>query len=238
MEVYPINQRQIMYDELFFRNMAKAYFNKTAWTQLRLMQVQKFVNPMPGDKIIDLGCGMGSISHFCSLSGAEVTGVDQSPLAIEFAEKLFPSSKLRFLERDVADLRGFVDSSFDKAVSADLVEHITQSTFECMLSETSRVLKPGGTFFIYTPNPSHLFEIFKSHDFILKQNPTHIDLKTEQRLVSTIIRSGFLVRKVCFTPSFIPLFDQLERIIMRMPLIGDYFKYRICVSCEKPRIKT
>ncbi len=223
-----------MYDDKFYDDMAAAYLDRTAWTRLRLAQVKRMVDPQPGDRIIDLGCGMGAVAHFCSTFGAEVVGVDLSPAAIQAAKRLFGNAPITFCERDVSNLYGIEDESFDKAVSADLVEHITQSAFEGMVREAFRVLKPGGTFFIYTPNPTHIIERMKARDFILKQNPTHIDLKSIERLTSTLETANFCPRQVYFTPGFIPLFNLVERVMMPLPVLGSLFRYRICISVVKP----
>lgn len=222
-----------MYDDRFYKDMASAYLEQTAWTKLRLAQVERMVDPQPGDKIIDLGCGMGAVAHFCSTFGAEVVGVDLSPPAIQAAKRLFEGTPITFYERDVSDLCGIKDGYFDKAVSADLVEHITQSSFEGMAREVFRVLKLGGTFSIYTPNPTHLIERMKAHNCILKQNPTHIDLKPKERLVSTLKAAGFHVEMAYFTPSFIPVFNLIERVMMPLPVFGSLFRYRICISVVK-----
>ena len=222
-----------MYDDKFYEDMATAYLQHTAWTRLRLAQVKRMVDPQPGDEIIDLGCGMGAVAHFCSTFGAKVVGVDLSSSAIRAAKRLFKDAAITFYERDVCNLHGFEDECFDKAVSADLVEHITQSSFEGMLREAFRVLKPGGTLSIYTPNPTHVIERLKAHDFVLKQNPTHIDLKPKGRLVSTLEAAGFHVKLVYFAPSFIPVFNLIERVMMPWPVIGDFFRYRTCASAIK-----
>lgn len=222
-----------MYDDKFYQDMAAAYLDRTAWTKLRLAQVESMVDPRPGDRIIDLGCGMGAVTHFCSTFGAQVVGVDLSPAALEAARRLFGEAAITFYERDVGDLHGLADESFDKAVSADLVEHITQAAFEDMAREAFRVLKPGGTLSIYTPNPTHLIERMKARN-ILKQNPTHIDLKTIERLRATLEAANFHPRMAYFTPSFFPGFNLIERVMMPLPLVGPLFRYRICISVVKP----
>jgi len=227
-----------MYDNKFYDDMAAAYLEQTAWTRLRLAQVKRMVDPQPGDKIIDLGCGMGAVAHFCSTFGAEVVGVDLSPTAIQAARRIFEDAPITFYERDVSDLYDIKDGYFAKAVSADLVEHITQSSFEDMAQEAFRVLELGGTLSIYTPNPTHVIERMKAHNFILKQNTTHIDLKRKKRLVATLEAAGFHVKMAYFTPSFIPVFSLIERVMMPLPVFGPLFRYRICISAIKSRQAT
>jgi len=102
-----------------------------------------------------------------------------------------------------------------------------------MVREAFRVLKPGGTLSIYTPNPTHMIERMKARN-LLKQNPTHIDLKTKERLLATLEAANFRPRLAYFTPSFFPVFNLIERVMMPFPLVGPLFRYRICISVVKP----
>ena len=58
--------------------------------------------PQAGEKIIDVGCGSGELTHKISLSGADVTGIDASPEMVEQAQKNFP--RLHFAVMDAAQL--------------------------------------------------------------------------------------------------------------------------------------
>ena len=223
-----------LYDEKYYWAMAAEYANWTPWTKLRMAQVIKMVQPRPGDKILDLGCATGSVVHFCSKFGAEVTGVDFSELAIQEAEKLHCGSKnTNFLVRDVANLYGLENSYFDKAVALDLVEHLYDDVFQRMLSEVHRVLKKGGTISIYTPSSSHIFERLKSKNFILKQPPVHVAVRSMQQIVSALKQQGFEIDMSYFTISHFPGFKWFELLMQPIPLWGDLFKYRICVRGVK-----
>jgi SAM-dependent methyltransferase len=52
----------------------------------------------------------------------------------------------------LADLRQlpFADNTFDKAWSLDVLEHLSPDALAGMLAEAARVLKPGGSLFVYT----------------------------------------------------------------------------------------
>ena len=188
--------------------MAAAYLEQTAWTRLRLEAVQALVEPHPGERVLDLGCAAGAISHFLSTLGCETVGVDAEPRAIAKAGELFPD--LRFELADVAALP-FEEASFDKAVAADLVEHLDDATFRAMLGESRRVLKPGGTLSIYTPNPRHPIERMKKRDLILAQNPTHIGLRDLNTLTRMLSESCFSVDRIDWRPSFFRGLRMLER---------------------------
>jgi 2-polyprenyl-3-methyl-5-hydroxy-6-metoxy-1,4-benzoquinol methylase len=214
------------YDDAFMDKMAGAYLEQTRWTKLRLRALQPLVDPQPGDRILDLGCAAGALTHFFSEQGAEVTGIDSEAKAIEKARSLFPG--LRFEQADVARLPQ-VDHSIDKAVAGDLVEHLDEPTLNAMLRELRRVLIAGGTLSIYTPNPKHLIERLKAHDFVLAQNPTHIGLRTADQLVSALERNGFKVDHVGWTPSFFPFLRWIERVAGRF---SETFRYRLCIRAS------
>jgi 2-polyprenyl-3-methyl-5-hydroxy-6-metoxy-1,4-benzoquinol methylase len=214
------------YDDAFMDKMAGAYLEQTRWTRLRLSALLPLVDPRPGDRILDLGCAAGALTHFFSLRGAEVTGIDSEPKAIEKARALFPD--LQFEQADVARLPQ-ANHSFDKAVAGDLVEHLDDPTLNAMLRELRRVLVPGGTLSIYTPNPKHLIERLKAHDFVLAQNPTHIGLRTADQLVAALRRNGFTVDLVGWTPSFFPVLRTLERLLGRF---SQTFRYRLCIRAS------
>ena len=206
--------------------MARAYLERTPWTELRLAAVSDLVEPGPGDRVLDLGCAAGAITHFLASHECEVVGVDAEPLAIETARSNFP--ELRFELADVAELP-FPDASFDKAVAADLVEHLDDATFERMLAEARRVLCPGGTLSLYTPNPEHLIERLKKRELLLAQNPTHIGLRTTPQLEAALERAGFLVERSEWRPSFFRVLRTVERRAGRRT---SFFRYRLCLRAR------
>lgn len=216
------------YGGAFVETMASAYLEQTPWTRLRLAAVRDLVEPRPGERVLDLGCAAGAVSHFLASKGCEVVGVDSEPLALETARAHFPD--LRFEQADVAALP-FPDASFDKAVAADLVEHLDDDTFAGMLAETTRVLVPGGTLGLYTPNPEHLIERLKERELLLAQNPTHIGLRTAPELVAALERAGFAVERNEWRPSFIRVLRTVERLAgPRTSLL----RYRLCLRARRP----
>jgi len=214
------------YDRAFVETMAQAYLRQTPWTQLRLEAVRALVEPHAGERVLDLGCAAGAVSHFLSTFGCETVGVDAEPLAVESARRLFP--RLRFEVADVAALP-FEGASFDKAVAADLVEHLDEATFARMLAEVRRVLRPGGTLSIYTPNPRHPIELLKERDFVLARNPTHVRLRTAGELARGLEAAGFVVERDEWRPSFFPVLRAVERLGGGRV---EALRYRLCLRAR------
>jgi SAM-dependent methyltransferase len=214
------------YDEAFMDTMASQYLERTPWTQLRLAALHDLVEPAVGDRIVDLGCAAGALTHYLSGYGATVVGVDAEERAIAKAQSLFP--ELEFRQADVAELP-FDTGSFDKAVAGDLVEHLDDATFRAMLGELRRVLVPGGTLSIYTPNPLHLIERLKARNLILAQNPTHIGLRTSRELTDALRASGFAVDRNSWRASFLPVLGPIDRVLGRRL---QTFRYRLCLRAR------
>jgi SAM-dependent methyltransferase len=216
------------YDDAFVAAMVRAYLDQTPWTRLRLTAVRDLVEPAAGDRVLDLGSSGGAVTHFLTTFGCDVVGVDSEPRAIDVASGVFPG--LRFERADVAALP-FSDRSFDKAVAADLVEHLDDPTFERMLEEVARVLVPGGSVSIYTPNARHPIERLKARDLVLARNETHVAVRTATQLTAALERAGFTVERDEWRPSFIPVLRAVER------LAGPHveaLRYRLCVRARAP----
>lgn len=117
--------------------------------------VLKALEPQVGEKILDVGCAVGTFVYHSAKAGAQAWGVDYSKKAIETARLLcqqFNIVTAEFIVTDAACKLPFEDGFFDKIVAADYIEHITQAQKESSLQEMSRVLKTGGRMVIFTPN--------------------------------------------------------------------------------------
>ena len=205
------------YDDTFMDAMASEYERRTPWTVMRLENVRLLVDPHPGDRVLDIGSAAGAIVHYLSTFGCDVVGVDLSELGVQKARERYP--ELRFEVGDAAKLP-FDDGTFDKVVAADVTEHLDDATLRGMFAEAHRVLVPGGTLSIHTPNPRHLIEQLKKRNLLLAQNPTHIGLRTSKELKRELARAGFTVELELKRPSFYPVLRTVDRL-------GP--TYRICL---------
>ncbi len=76
--------------------------------------------PLPGDaKILDVGCGSGSLTRFWKERGYDVIGLDISDNALEIAAK----KGLNCVKGDVTKGLAFEDNTFDLVYSDGLLEH-------------------------------------------------------------------------------------------------------------------
>jgi SAM-dependent methyltransferase len=218
------------YDEEFMSTLADKYARRTRWTRMRMANVRELVDPHPGERVLDLGCAAGSMTHFLSTFGCETLGVDFATTSIAAAKELYPD--LRFELADCTDLP-FAEASFDKIVAADLTEHLDDATLDGMIRESLRVLCAGGTLSIHTPNPRHFIERLKEKELLLAQNPTHIGLRTRKELEERLRRFGFEIDWIAWRPIFIPVLHTME---VGLGHLTELFRYRICIRARKPSV--
>jgi SAM-dependent methyltransferase len=94
----------------------------------------------PGMRVLDAGCGAGSITAGLAATGAELVGVDMSAAELERARSRgVPGAT--FVQASVYRLP-FADASFDAAVAHALLEHLANPA--AALTELRRVLRPRG----------------------------------------------------------------------------------------------
>lgn len=101
-----------------------------------------------GKHVLDVACGEGYGSHLLSASAASVTGVDLSSEAIEHARRKY-GDKATFILGNCLDIP-ITDASVDVVVSFETLEHI--GDHDGMIAEIRRVLRPGGTLIISSPD--------------------------------------------------------------------------------------
>ena len=105
----------------------------------RLMEFDNF----RGQRLLEVGCGLGTDLLQFARGGAAVTGVDLTPSSIELVKKRFALYGLP-VEAQVADAEHlpFTDGTFDAVYSFGVLHHTPNTPRS--VSEVFRVLKPGG----------------------------------------------------------------------------------------------
>jgi SAM-dependent methyltransferase len=95
---------------------------------------------LPPGRVIDIGCGIGH--SYRLLAPRETVGIDLDAAALETQERETVACDMRTLP--------FGDNAFDGAIAVHSIEHVPDP--EKALAEMVRVLGPGATAVLVTPN--------------------------------------------------------------------------------------
>jgi len=108
-----------------------------------------YMNFSSGDRILDVGCGTGSLTLLVAeklQAPGEAVGIDAAPKMIAIARRKATAAGVpaRFYP-GVAEALDFPDGSFDLVVNSMFTHHIDTGLKKRAFAEMERVLKPGGT---------------------------------------------------------------------------------------------
>jgi len=110
----------------------------------------------PDSRVIEVGCGMGTMASNWAERGVRMTAVDLNPASITGTTKRF---EMMGIEADIREADGrrlpYEDASFDYAYSWGVLHH--SPDWEHSIGELMRVLKPGGGFGVMLYSRHSLF---------------------------------------------------------------------------------
>ncbi|MFC1781635.1 class I SAM-dependent methyltransferase [Planctomycetota bacterium] len=171
----------------------------------------------PDDRILEIGCGIGSIVSELSKQGYHIIGTDISNEAIAYGLKKYGDIDLQVR---AAENLPFEDKSFNIVLSFDLFEHIAR--IDKHIAQVNRVLCPGGYYIFQTPNKysNVIFETCYHKSFKWKRE--HPSLHTPGQLKRRLSGHGFEVRFVKMNPVNEFTLDKLRK---RFGLLSGIFKH-------------
>jgi len=153
------------------------------------------MQPGPGDKVLDIGCGIGGAARFIASSvGCQVTGLDLTPEFIEVAKDLTHRVRLDdrlTFETASATAMPFADSTFDAAITLHVAMNIADR--ESLYAEAARVIKPGGTLCIYDVMKNNGDELDFPVPWARTKSTSH--LTTPEQMRRLLHGAGFAVRE-------------------------------------------
>lgn len=120
------------------------------WHEAKFRLIEQVATPGKGDRVLDAGCGSGTISYFLSSHAGDVTGIDSNPSAISYAKDTFKAPNLQFRLGQFDDLKGV--KPFDKIYCIEVIEHLYEHQVADVLDLFYKLTNPGGQLFLTTPN--------------------------------------------------------------------------------------
>jgi SAM-dependent methyltransferase len=197
----------------YFRKGGKHLLDpESRFHRYRVAQITRLCGRLDGRRVVDLGCGWGTISFALAPEAGEVVGVDFAGAALGICRRRLeaePRPNLRFVRSDAART-GLAGGRWDLVVAADLVEHLEPEETLKVYREARRLLRRGGRLVIWTPNPGHFLERLRARG-VLRPDPTHVDYKTLDRVVREVEAEGFRTEVARHVESHVPVLGSLER---------------------------
>jgi ubiquinone/menaquinone biosynthesis C-methylase UbiE len=209
------------YDDAYFADLAERYRTRNRFARRRIANVFSILPQLDGATLVDLGCGMGTFTVEAAARGARAIGVDPAAAAVRAAATVAAAegqAGANFVRADATTLP-LRDGCADIVLAADLTEHLDDVTLGRVLRDAARVLRRGGSLVLYTPDRQHVFEQLRDRG-IMKQDPSHIGVRSAAELAAAVEAAGFTVRRLLWLPSHLPLLDLAERALARaIPLL-------------------
>jgi len=185
-------------------------------------------------KLLDAGCGTGWFSQAAVERGAVVTSMDVGPKLLKQVAKKCESQRVIGSIMEMP----FKTDTFDVVVSSEVIEHVpnpNQALRECF-----RVLKPGGSFVVTTPNRFWYFALAIAEKMKLRpyqglENWSGFDqLQKELEEIGFTVEEAYGIHLFPFTVSLThPILDFFHQF--RKPL-GSCM-VNIAIKCRKPARK-
>lgn len=191
-------------------------------------------------KVLDVGCGVGSISFYLASKGMSVVGIDISSRAIELCKKVKKAIGLS----NVTFARKELDSSSEKnsiVVCSEIIEHIQDDAD--FADKLQKKLVKNGYLFLSTPSKENIFYplgVFASFD----AEVGHVRRYTKESLRTVLEQHGFriealypiegILRNILFTTKLgfvikfirgplVPLFHYLDHLFILLFGPCNYF---------------
>lgn len=198
--------------------------NTTRGTVREVARLVSIGNPR---NLLDAPAGRGALASLATRSGIKVT-------ALELDSKSFEVEGVDFVAGNLNERLPIADESFDCVACVDGIEHL-ENPFH-VIREFHRILKPGGTVVISTPNLSSWrsrarFLVTGFHNKgklpLTEEAPTplhHINMLGYPELRYILIRYGFELRHV--SANRVKVISLLYALLYPFVALGTLFAFR------------
>src|SRR6516162_8319476 len=195
------------------------------WHEAKFRLIKRVAIPSKHERVLDAGCGSGTISKFLSLHAGDVIGVDSNPSAISFASSAYVAPNLQFRLGQFQDL--MAEKPFDRIYCIEVIEHLYEHQAAEVLSLFHKLTAPGGQLFLTTPNYRSAWPLIEwlLDKFALVatlDEAQHVTQFTRGRLRAILSRAGWRVSDIGTFNGLAPFLAPISR---RLALSLEKFEF-------------
>ena len=136
------------------------------------------------NRLLDIGCGAGSLLQAAARAGWNAVGVEISFPAVEHVT----AAGFEAFCGELAEAR-FPDGHFDVVTASELLEHVPEPA--PLVREIARILRPGGLWWATTPHSNGASGQLLKLDWSVVSPPEHLHLFSSSGLRHLLLNQGF-----------------------------------------------
>ena len=182
------------YASLYYRpDGSKPVLENTPEPDIRhlLDLLTRRLGSVAGKRVLDYGCGVGTLLKVANELGARATGIEQSQTARESIER----AGFATVHVDIDALRSAEpNAQFDWIVLCEVIEHLRRPWDD--LERLRPLLKPSGDLILLTPNFDALRSRLSGERWDQRTNMTHLFYFTPKSLSAALRHAGFTPREL------------------------------------------
>ncbi len=175
-----------LYDQAYFRPGGRTT-ERADWEGLDTLRV--IAEVLGGSlRLLDLGCGTGSITPHILGVVERYVGLEGSEYAVSEAQRLYAGPKATFRACNLEEERmPFAAALFDGILACHVLEHLDPARLLHTLGEVNRVLTPEGRFLAIVPNEGASYRKGLLRRWGMgPDDPTHRSFFTAERLARVV----------------------------------------------------
>jgi len=151
--------------------------------------VKSFARYRQTNRLLDVGCGAGTLLNVANQAGWNAEGVELSVPTVD----ILRNQGLTVFPGELAQAK-FPEAHFDVVTAAELIEHVPDPS--SLIAEVSRVLRPGGVFWATTPHSHGASGRVLKLKWSIVSPPEHLHLFSVRGMAALLARHGFQRVKV------------------------------------------
>jgi SAM-dependent methyltransferase len=176
------------------------------WGAIDEQHNELIASKVTGKRVLDVGCGYGSLVNYLDKQGFDVEGWDHDPESIKVAHELFPESPIKLADAEREEHVG----SFDTVILKDSLHHLAgEGDVQASFQNIRRLLNDRGRLVILDPNPMWILRT-------ARKLASHVDPEASCDFAVRLLQEqGFEVRGIQYHE------------ILGLPLSGGYVGLRL-----------